>query len=87
MGMPPRDAFMQHMSIVSKRGIHRIFRRAAARGSIVRVAVQHSSIGNARFHSFNTTRAPPFYSRFFEKHLQVDICSSTHTIKAGFLGI
>ena len=67
MGMPPRHAFVQHISMASKAMIRHFFRDAAARRFSVRSVVQDSSFGSARFHSFNTTRMPPFLFPVFRK--------------------
>jgi len=60
MGVPPRHAFVQHTSMTSKGMIRLLFGHAAARRFSVRSVVEDSCFGYARFHSFHTTRMPPF---------------------------
>jgi hypothetical protein len=88
MGMPPRQAFAQHMPMAPKAMIRLLFRYAAARRFSVRSVVEDSCFGYARFHFIQyNPHAAIFIPRFFEKAGKSTSPDPGRTIKGDFLGI
>jgi len=76
------------MAMASKATIRLPFDGEAARRFSVRSVVEDSCFGYARFHSFNTTRLPPFLFPAFSKRAgKSTFPRRGRTIKGDFLGI